>query len=286
MAWVVTATTEAQRPVAFGYFAVTIASTMLLGQALGGILYSFGGFQFVNCVAGGFALFSCIVILKAKEPTPPVGDDEKSNFQWSDVWRVLNSFEWLYLAVTYLVVGTLFGLYMIFSSIVLADRWGFQPWQISAVSWPNGVSSIICNVIISPRLIKSQGPKFVVRYATLMAVILAVCKVNWWDATFEWNSYLARTLICWTLFQFPVSLVLPTLSLLIPRAILMHGSPHIIGTVTGLTRVFMTIGMGIGPFVGSVVYTTDPMPVEIGLNLAIIHVYFRKYTSVCIFAIA
>lgn len=49
----------------------------------------------------------------------------------------------------------------------------------------------------------------------------------------------------------------PALGTLLPRATFKYGSPHILGTVSGLTRIGMSIGQSVGPILGATLYSLD-----------------------------
>jgi hypothetical protein len=120
---------------------------------------------------------------------------------------------------------------MIFSSVVLVDKWHLAPWEISMTVWPFGLVNIISNLTFAPKLILSKdGPQRIVRYVFLFTAILELAKINWTRAPFD-MYLLVKTMFLYGFFGVIAALHMPTLSMLLPRAIVKYGSSHIIGTV-------------------------------------------------------
>lgn len=186
------------------------------------------------------------------EPPVPIS---KAEFKWADVKRVINTLEWFFLAFCYVLIGCTFGWYLIFSTVALTEKWEFEPWQISSVAWPFGVVSLLSNLFLAPKILTRKGGiKWVMRFAMLIAAFADLPgKINYRE-TFD-IPYLVRTTTMFGIYAIPVSLIMPSFSVCLPRIIAKHGSPFIIGTVSGLTRIFLSIGQALGPILASTMYS-------------------------------
>jgi hypothetical protein len=84
---------------------------------------------------------------------------------------------------------------------------------------------------------------------------LEVAKINYREQ-FD-VPYLLLSIATMGMLALPVAILMPALGMILPRAIMKHGSPQIIGTVSGIARLFMSVGSGAGPFLSAACYAAD-----------------------------
>jgi hypothetical protein len=152
-------------------------------------------------------------------------------------------------------VGTNIGFSMVFSGLLLVGEYGFTPWEISLVSWPRGVCTIVAIGLVGPKLLLNWGPRSAFCHVTVLSALCYLASINF--AGVYDDVFLAKVLALQCLAIFPQAMMMPSLSCVVPRVIDKYGTRSIVGTVSGLTRLFLVVGQGVGPLLGAYLYTLD-----------------------------
>jgi MFS family permease len=250
--WLIHSITEAQRPRVYGMLGFCITATILIATMISGPIFLLGGFPLVMFTAAALSAFALGCVISSEEPD---SGDTAGKFSWGDVRTVCATREWMLVAATYLLYGIYIGFSMVFSGLLLVGEYGFTPWEISLVSWPRGVITIIAIGWVGPKLLLHLGPRSAFCHLTVLIALCSLASINF--AGVYDDMFLVKVLALQSLSTFPQSIMMPSLSCVSARVIEKYGTRKIVGTVSGLTRMLLVLGQGVGPLLGAHLYTMD-----------------------------
>jgi predicted MFS family arabinose efflux permease len=194
----------------------------------GGPLFVLGGMKCVMLAAAALAFLAFVVVCTSPEPAE---ESATGSFKWSDVRNVLNTREWLYVALAYWTMGIWLGFMLLFLNMMLVDKYSLDPSGVAVLMIPMSLSSLIGSVWVGPRVLTHFGPRPIIKWTMLLAGISEILKTNFRES-FD-TFYLVYVCVMITVTMTIVSCHAPAMSTLLPRAAYKYGSPHVMGTISG-----------------------------------------------------
>jgi MFS transporter, DHA1 family, tetracycline resistance protein len=170
-AYIADVTTPKTRAKGMGLIGAAFGLGFAIGPALGGLLYSLGGFSlpaFFAALVGTITVLMTALVLKETVNVSKEIHSERSKFSFRELLVVLTTHPIGLIIFTFFFINFAFSVMQGTFALWAQDRLGYGPSQIGFIFTFIGLGAIVTQLLILPKVVDRFGEKPVFIYGTLL----------------------------------------------------------------------------------------------------------------------